>query len=404
MVSQKITEISVTPIPAYFPHEIGRNARNAGHGISGIEWLVRATTEGGIEGLTIANAFMSNLGEHSVEDLMKLLKEVFLGIHIDDLLEISDGRVVKPKPNSGRAFRQNGWMSILAYDLAGRELGVSAIDLLGGKVRDRVPAYDTTLYFQDLRNPDHLNNGIASIVDEAKEAHSLGYRQMKIKVGRGGRWMSPAFGAQRDADVVNSIRAAVGPETILYVDANFGYKNRLDLLEFFIKETLPANLGWLEEMIPPSLEKYKEIRRIQERLGSSALLVCGEVDRDPISYVYMDMAEEGVFDGYQPDIVSQGFSRWKQIETQLSGTNVVSQPHCFGNGNFGTRAALIYGASCEGFISLEDERIAPNVYQEDEFIFKNGNYVVADAAGLGLNVDKEIFQRKYSHNEEKIVL
>ena len=129
-------------------------------------------------------------------------------------------------------------MSILAYDLAGRELGVSAIDLLGGKVRDRVPAYDTTLYFQDLRNPDHLNNGIASIVDEAKEAHSLGYRQMKIKVGRGGRWMSPAFGAQRDADVVNSIRAAVGPETILYVDANFGYKNRLDLLEFFIKETL----------------------------------------------------------------------------------------------------------------------------------------------------------------------
>ena len=77
MVSQKITEISVTPIPAYFPHEIGRNARNAGHGISGIEWLVRATTEGGIEGLTIANAFMSNLGEHSVEALMKLLKEVF---------------------------------------------------------------------------------------------------------------------------------------------------------------------------------------------------------------------------------------------------------------------------------------------------------------------------------------
>ena len=48
MVSQKITEISVTPIPAYFPHEIGRNARNTGHGISGIEWLVRAKTDGGI--------------------------------------------------------------------------------------------------------------------------------------------------------------------------------------------------------------------------------------------------------------------------------------------------------------------------------------------------------------------
>ena len=74
MISQKITEISVTPISAYFPHEIGRNARNTGHGISGIEWLVRAKTEGGIEGLTIANAFLSNLGGNSVEELMKLHK------------------------------------------------------------------------------------------------------------------------------------------------------------------------------------------------------------------------------------------------------------------------------------------------------------------------------------------
>ena len=69
MVSQKITEISVTPISTYYPHEIGRNARNTGHGISGIEWLVRAKTEGGIEGLTIANAFLSNLGGNSVEEL-----------------------------------------------------------------------------------------------------------------------------------------------------------------------------------------------------------------------------------------------------------------------------------------------------------------------------------------------
>ena len=404
MVSQKITEISVTPIPAYFPHEIGRNARNTGHGISGIEWLVRAKTDGGIEGLTIANTFLSNLGGNSVDDLLIILKEVFLGIRICDLLEVSNGRVIKPKPGPGRAFRENGWMSILAYDLAGRELGVSAVDLLGGKVRDEVPAYDTTLYFQDLRNPDTLSNGVASVVDEAREAYSLGWRQMKIKVGRGGRWMSPKSGAQRDADVVNAIREAVGPETVLYVDANFGYENRLDLLEFFIKETLPANLGWLEEMIPPSLEQYRELRKIQERLGSNALLVCGEVDRVPIGYVYMDMAEEGVFDGYQPDIVSQGFFRWKQIEDQLEGTNVVSQPHCFGNGNFGTRAALIYGASSKGFISLEDERIAPNVYENDEFTFKNGVYKIADAPGLGLNVDEEIFRRKYSHNEDKIVL
>ena len=32
MASQRITEITVTPVPSYFPYEIGRNAYNWGHG------------------------------------------------------------------------------------------------------------------------------------------------------------------------------------------------------------------------------------------------------------------------------------------------------------------------------------------------------------------------------------
>ena len=62
MVSQRITTISVTPIPAYFPHEIGRNAYNWGHGTTTLEWLVRARTDGGIEGLTIGQRFMGMTG------------------------------------------------------------------------------------------------------------------------------------------------------------------------------------------------------------------------------------------------------------------------------------------------------------------------------------------------------
>ena len=35
----------------------------------------------------------------------------------------------------------------------------------------------------------------------------------------------------------------------IYVDANFGYDNHLDLLDQFIKEVTPANIFWFEEMI-----------------------------------------------------------------------------------------------------------------------------------------------------------
>ena len=171
MASQRITEISVTPIPAYFPHEIGRNAYNWGHGTTGLEWLVRARTEGGIEGLTIGQRYMWMAGDGSVEGLVSMLREVFLGRRIDEFLQVSNGRVVGPKKEANRAFRNQGWMSILAYDLLAREMGVSCVELLGGRKRDRVDAYDTTLYFHDLRVPE---KGVLQLAEEASEAVEAG--------------------------------------------------------------------------------------------------------------------------------------------------------------------------------------------------------------------------------------
>ncbi len=179
-------------------------------------------------------------------------------------------------------------------------------------------------------------------------------------------------------------------------------RDRLGLLETFIRETQPADVYWLEEMVPPSIEDYRAIRNIQEKVGSEALLVCGEVDPDPISDVYVDMMEDGLMDGYQPDIVRHGFSRWNEIEEQLDRYGVRSQPHCFHNGVFGTRASLIWGAASDSFITIEDERCAPSVYKPDDFTFENGSYTVAEAPGLGLEVDESVFQSVYAVNETKI--
>ena len=406
MTSQRITRISVTPVPVWYRKEVGRNSRGENVGRSRLEWLVRARTDGGLEGLTIANKFMSRFSgfhatEGTVAGLLDLLREVFLGRGTDELLEVSAGVVTGVKPSAPRAFRSNGWMSILAFDLLGRELGVSCIDLLGGRKRDRVDAYDTTLYFQDILAPDR---GAAQVAEEAKEGYDAGYRQMKIKVGRGGRWMLPEAGMRRDAEVVLAVRDAVGPDAKIMVDANFGYDGRLDLLEVFVRETLPADVFWFEEMVTADVGDYRAFRDILSRAGSDALLVCGEVDREPVSEVFRDLVSEGLIDGYQPDIVSHGFSGWQEIERHLAPTGVRSIPHNFGNGNFGTRADLIFGAASETFITLEDERHLPNVYADDGFTFGDGFYSVPSdpGPGLALSVDEAEFQRSYSVHESVI--
>ena len=154
--------------------------------------------------------------------------------------------------------------------------------------------------------------------EEAAEAKAAGYRALKIKTGRGGRWMIPEDGMRRDADVVLGVREAVGEDFHIYVDANFGYDDRLDLLEDFIRETIPANIYWLEEMITHDVAGYRAMREMQAKHGSKALLVCGETDRDPISETFQHLIEDGLIDGYQPDIVGAGYLRWIEIGARVA--------------------------------------------------------------------------------------
>ena len=401
MPGQTINEISVTPVPVHYRKELGRNSRGENMGRERTEWLVRARTDGGLEGLTIANRFMReftgfNDPEGTVRGLMALLRESLLGKRVDEFLEVSGGRVVGVTDAHKPPFWEHGWMSILAFDLLGRDMGVSCVDLLGGRVRDVVPAYDTTLYYQDLVNPE---KGAGQVAEEAAESRRDGYRQFKMKVGRPGRWMAPQAGLERDIEVVLAVREAVGSDAAIMVDANFGYDGRLDLLEDFVRETLSANIFWMEEMVTHNVADYRVFRRMKDRLGSNALLVCGEVDRDPPGPVFVDLVNNGLIDGYQPDTVSAGFSRWQALEKWLEPTSVRSIPHNFGNSNFGARATLVFGAASKTFESLEDERYLPNVYANDDVTFEEGSYSIPAGPGLGLAVDQEIFAAKFGGNE-----
>jgi L-alanine-DL-glutamate epimerase-like enolase superfamily enzyme len=155
-------------------------------------------------------------------------------------------------------------------------------------------------------------------------------------------------------------------------------------------------------MVTADVGDYRVMRRMRDRLGSDALLVCGEVDRDPPSQVFRDLVNDSLIDGYQPDIVSAGFSRWQALEEWLEPTGVRSIPHNFGNSNFGTRATLIFGAASPTFVTLEDERYLPNVYADDDASFSDGAYSVPSGSGLGLAIDVDVYQQKYAIHEVRI--
>ena len=108
----------------------------------------------------------------------------------------------------------------------------------------RVPCYDTTLLIDDLHLPTD-EEGAALIASEANFGFEHGHRAFKIKVGRGARHMPPLAGHRRDIAVIRAVRAAVGPDAVILIDANNGYT--LNIAKHILSETADCNVHWLEE-------------------------------------------------------------------------------------------------------------------------------------------------------------
>ena len=133
------------------------------------------------------------------------------------------------------------------YDAMGKLLGVPAYRLMGGKYRDKV-ALSWVVGMQDLD----------ASLEEAKEKLKLGYRVLKIKVGR-----SP----ETDVSLVKRIREEVGDDIPLRLDANQGY-DAVTALQVF---------GRLEEFGLESIEQpvrrwdIRGMKMLRERLRTPVM-------------------------------------------------------------------------------------------------------------------------------------
>jgi muconate cycloisomerase len=127
-------------------------------------------------------------------------------------------------------------------DLIGRRLGVSAVEILGGRSRDVLEP----MWMLGHAAPEED-------IEEARVQHVKGYRFFKLKVG--------TKSIENDIASVMGIREAIGPAAKLCADANGG-------LQFtaacrLIRETESANLLYLEQPLPAdSLDQLAKLNQL----------------------------------------------------------------------------------------------------------------------------------------------
>lgn len=186
------------------------------------------------------------------------------------------GRALRNIGRPGLGWEALSAVDVALWDLKARLLGVSLLDLLGA-AREALPVYASGGFTS-------YNEG--ELVDEAHAWLAQGFTRVKIKVGR-----RPAEDHHRAA----LVRAALGPEVDLFVDANGAWSRKQALEQLAILADL--DVRWAEE--PVSSDDLEGLRMIRERAPAAVEIAAGEY-----GYTIVDfrrMIEAGAVDVLMAD-------------------------------------------------------------------------------------------------------
>jgi L-rhamnonate dehydratase len=365
----RIVKIEWARMEGTRPRKAGSNARLPEHGITVRPAFARLTTDDGATGFGFSRASRDQA-------------RAAVGARLDEAFV----------PDRGAA---EGWQP-LEYpllDLVAKRRGVPAYTLaaqiVGRETSElptpfRVPCYDTSLYFDDLHLQDN-DAAAALIASEARQGFDRGHRAFKIKVGRGARHMELVKGTQRDVAAIKAVRAAVGPQPPIMIDANNGYN--LNLAKRVLAETADVGIFWLEEAFHEDAVLYRLLREWLDKEGLTTLIADGEGSASPN---LMDWARDGIVQVVQYDVLNPGFTRWLGIGRQLDEWGARSAPHHYG-GFYGNFAGGHLAGAIRGFTYVEyDEATVPGV-DTSAYKVQDGFVEIPNVPGFGLKVDEKVF-------------
>lgn len=291
------------------------------------------------------------------------------------------------------------------WDTIGKLLGLPVYKLLGDRCyADWIPAYDSTIYFNDLLYDDRVG-GLKRIAGDIEKSLRNGFRACKMKIGRGNYLMERRDGLRRDVEVVQTARRVAGEGFAIMVDANNAYSYEETIS--FLSEVGDLNIFWVEEMFQEDVEKYRDLRTFMKERGLETLIADGETR----SYAevltlsqelefFRPFFQAGVLDVVQHDIRMLGLSGWRDL-SEMAGRfdGVRCAPHNFAS-ILGVYLSLHLGKSIPDFLYAEVLTLSSDVINASGYIFKDGKFNVPDLPGLGLELNPQVYDAQYAGRED----
>jgi muconate cycloisomerase len=257
------------------------------------------------------------------------------------------------------------------WDIKGKALGAPVYELLGGKVRDRIPLS----YSIPFGEP-------AEMAALAARRVAAGHRTIKVKVG--------SDSAARDIEAVRQVRAAVGPAVKVRVDGNMGWPDAKRAIGV-IRAMEAFDLELVEQPLPAhDLAGMAEVRR-----AIGVPLMADESVRDPLSA--MQVIKAGAADIANVYVTEAGglLAAWR-IFAMCEAAGIPCMIGSMPEFGIGTAAQIHLGVAMTN-LGPDSDTCGVLYHAEDLLVrqlrIEDGFAYPPDGPGLGVDVDMSVLER-----------
>ena len=336
--------------------------------------LVFVETDEGITGL---GECMTRVAPQAMASIVnEILRPVVIGndpLDYELIWEQGFATMRQRGHNKGFMIEAISGVDIAIWDILGKFFNQPIYKLLGGKFRDKIKTYASSIRF---KTPE-------DVVKETSEIMEAGFKAVKLKIGRG---------VDEDIAAVKAIRNAFGNTIAVMVDANSGYteNSAMKLGRAFER----MEVEWFEEPIPPdNLEGYINLSR-----SLDIPIAAGESEFT--RYGFRELITKRAIDIIQPNVGrAGGFTEIKKILAMASAFGIPYAPHTGSSGAPIMAAELHLATYAPGFLIHEYMRNAwsseqanplkDKIVNEKFEIFEDGYLKIPSGVGLGITINEK---------------
>ncbi|MCY4209271.1 MAG: mandelate racemase/muconate lactonizing enzyme family protein [Roseovarius sp.] len=278
-------------------------------------------------------------------------------------------------------------IDIALWDLAGKIHDLPLYKLLGGAFRNRLEVYGYGMMLQQV--PDLADR----FADESSAIMEMGFKSMKMKIGKG---------PDEDVKLVRAVRDSVGADVKLMVDANHAYTASEAV--YLGRELENLGVYWFEEPVAPEdLAGYRDLCRTLDINISG-----GEAEYT--RWGFRNLLEGRCVDILQPETCALGgISEYLKVRDMAHTHFIPVVNHVWGSAvcvavNMHLLAAMpdLPGGAHPAQPMLEYDT-TPNKFREDilleslgilDQVKSNGGWVgLPSGPGLGIELDRKFMNR-----------